>query len=73
MRTLIALSAAMLTGCTAHQVSPLAGAARSGQISEIRRLIKAGSTPNEGSGVNNWPPLMHAVHKEQREAVRTLR
>ena len=72
MRLLPALPLILLAACTTHPPSLLAGAARGGQIAEIRRLVQSGSNLNEGSGVNNWPPVMHAVHKHQREAVKTL-
>lgn len=71
-KSMIVFAMTMLFGCSRYEVSPLAGAARGGQIAEIRRLAKSGSDLNAGSGVNNWPPIMHAVHKHQREAVKTL-
>ena len=71
-KAMIVFALTMLFGCGHYAVSPLAGAARSGEIAEIRRLAKSGSDLNAGSGINNWPPIMHAVHKHQREAVKTL-
>jgi hypothetical protein len=36
-------------------------------------MVHAGVDPNQqDSGPNGWPPLMHAVHKNQLESVRAL-
>lgn len=60
------------TGCTLVPPSPLASAAREGNLVAIRRLDKSGAGLNEPSGVNGWTPLHHAVHKNQPAAVRLL-
>ena len=52
-----------LIGCT-HPLTPLAAAARAGDLQEIDRLVAAGADVNARSGVNNWPPLLHAIHKD---------
>lgn len=52
--------------------SALVWAARSGQAAAVELLIKSGADPNGRSGVNGWPVLMHAIHKDQPEAVRAL-
>jgi uncharacterized protein len=51
----------------------LVWAARTGRMDSIAELVRAGIDPNQrDSGVNNWTPLLHAVHKEQLGAVRAL-
>ncbi len=71
------LCAIVVSGCSRiiearYPLTPLAKAARTGDIGEIDRLIAAGADVNAGSGVNAWPPLMHAVHKGQVRAVARL-
>lgn len=53
-------------------MNPLAVAARNGDLAEIDRLIAAGSNVNEASGRNDWPPVIHAVHKSKRPALTRL-
>jgi ankyrin repeat protein len=53
-------------------VPPLCMAARSGDTVQIAALIKSGAVVDERGGINNWTPLMHAVHKNQPKAVRAL-
>jgi hypothetical protein len=53
-------------------VSPLAAAARSGDVTEIDRLLDGGADINTGSGVNDWPPVIHAIHKRQLAALEHL-
>ncbi len=60
-----------LSGCV-MRVSPLAAAARRGDLAEIDRLIAAGDDPHQGSGVNGWTPLQHALHKGQQGAALRL-
>jgi ankyrin repeat protein len=60
-----------LAGCARYDVSPLAGAARSGDREAIRRLAW-GDQLNSASGVNGWTPLEHAVHKNQPGSVEEL-
>jgi ankyrin repeat protein len=54
------------------EVSELAGAARRGDLVTMGRLIDSGADLNAGSGVNEWPPVMHAIHKGQLAALRLL-
>lgn len=73
MRTVAVLLTIVLVGACAHvPVSPLAAAARAGDLIEIDRLLATGADINEGSGVNNWPPVIHAVHKGQVKALEHL-
>jgi len=50
----------------------LATAARTGDTAAIRALIQAGADPDQPSGINGWTPLMHAIHRNQRESVFAL-
>ena len=63
----------ILAGCGMHREMPsLIGAARDGNVAQIRTLIQQGADPNERAGVNGWTPLMHAIHKDQKAAVVAL-
>jgi ankyrin repeat protein len=53
-------------------VSPLATAARAGDVAEIDRLLAGGADINAGSGVNDWPPIIHAIHTQQMAALAHL-
>ncbi len=53
-------------------VPPLCIAARAGDTAQIAQLVKSGADVNQRGGINNWTPLMHAVHRNQPAAVRTL-
>ena len=71
------LCAVCMSGCSRivearYPLTPLASAARAGDVQEIDRLLVAGADVNAGSGVNDWPPLMHAVHKGQAAAAARL-
>ena len=56
----------------AYEVSPLAAASRAGDVAGIDRLLAAGADINAGSGVNDWPPVIHAIHKHQLVALEHL-
>ena len=62
----------LLAGCGAYQLTPLAVAAREGNTARIGELIRNGADPNGRSGVNEWTPLMHAIHKNQKASVIAL-
>ncbi|MFY9821735.1 MAG: ankyrin repeat domain-containing protein [Thermoanaerobaculia bacterium] len=48
-------------------------ASRTGRTDSIAELVRSGIDPNQqDSGPNGWPPLMHAVHKNQLGSVRAL-
>jgi ankyrin repeat protein len=72
MRTLLLPPLLILCGCAHYEVSPLAAAARTGDVAVIRSLARSGSDLEAPSGVNGWTPLMHAVHKRQRASVEAL-
>jgi len=58
----------LLTACgwnSAHVESPLITAARDGNAALVAQLVKEGADPNQRTGVNDWPALLHAVHKHQ--------
>ena len=74
---LVVFSGLLAIGCKdvmahAYPLTPLASAARIGDIAAIERLVAAGEDINKGSGVNDWPPILHAVHKGQAAAVARL-
>ena len=69
---LLVLFTIAVAGCSNYQVSPLAGAARRGDVAAIGSLIRRGASTEEGSGVNNWTPLLHAIHKNQAKAAFAL-
>jgi len=55
-----------------HGITPLVSAARAGAVNAIPVLISLGADPNLRCGVNEWTPLMHAIHKHQLAAGRAL-
>ena len=70
---LVVIAAALCSGCGYwHEPNGLASAARSGDLGEIDRLVAAGADVNEGSGVNGWPPVLHAIHKHQLASLERL-
>ena len=72
MRALLLLVLGMTScGWFGQPVSPLASAARAGDVAEIERLAST-SPLDEPTGVNNWTPLMHAIHKNQPASVDAL-
>jgi hypothetical protein len=73
MRWVLLLSLSV-AGCTRHSFpeSTLIGAARSGNVESIKRLVAAGADVNQRGGSNNWTAVMHAVHKNQRGSVEAL-
>ena len=64
----------LLFGCVRHygQFTPIADAARAGDLAAIRDLVAHGADPNEAAGQNNWTPLEHAIHKAQLASVEAL-
>lgn len=70
---LVMLCAVAIGACgSGVPVSPLAAAARAGDVAEIDRLLDSGADINAGSGVNDWPPIIHAIHKQQLAALTHL-
>src|SRR5258705_6733127 len=64
---LLAFAPLLLIQCGASgpRSSPLVDAVRSGDVAAVRALCAGGADPNEPVGGNNWPPLMHALPKNQ--------
>ncbi|MEP7366560.1 MAG: ankyrin repeat domain-containing protein [Acidobacteriota bacterium] len=73
MRTFwLVVCVAAWPGCGVPSISPVASAARKGDVQAIESLVKAGQSPNGQSGVNGWTPLMHAIHTNKLESVEAL-
>jgi ankyrin repeat protein len=73
MKLAIISFAGLLAACqSGPPVSRLIAAAREGDTQTISALVKSGADVNQRGGVNNWTPLMHAVHKNQPAAVGAL-
>jgi ankyrin repeat protein len=69
------LAALFLLACNVRpyaHFTPLADAARAGDIAAIHQLISHGADPNEVAGQNNWTPLLHAIHKGEIGSVTAL-
>jgi ankyrin repeat protein len=63
----------LVAGCGFfYPTDALIGAARAGDVAEMRRLLKQGHDPDVRGGVNGWPALMHAIHKNRRTSVEVL-
>jgi ankyrin repeat protein len=70
---LVVTFACLLTvSCSSQALSPLAAAARAGDVGTIQTLLRGGADPNAPSGDNGWTPLHHAIHRNQAEAVHAL-
>jgi len=69
-----ALLAFCLVACVHpnNDFTPLANAARAGDVATVRSLIAHGADPNEAAGQNNWSPLLHAIHTAQIHSVEAL-
>jgi ankyrin repeat protein len=70
------LMALLAAGCVAPSPSrftPLANAARTGDLATIHRLLASGVSPDvPDPGGNHWTPLLHAIHKGQLASVDLL-
>jgi hypothetical protein len=64
----------ILAACVPELTSmpPIIGAARDGDTTRLGKLLHDGADPDVIAGVNNWTPLMHAIHKNQAGSVRVL-
>lgn len=67
-----ALCALLWASCGVPSISPVASAARKGDVETIASLAKAGQSLDEPSGVNGWTPLMHAIHTNKLQSVEAL-
>ncbi len=54
------------------EFTPLIWAARSGQVEALRLLVARGADPNRRAGVNDWTPVLHAIHKGQTDTAVAL-
>ena len=76
MRFFAVFSACLsLIGCMAPgsgSMPPIIGAARDGDVQRLEQLLESGADPNVQAGVNDWTPLMHAIHKNQPRSVEVL-
>jgi ankyrin repeat protein len=61
-----------LGACGWSGETPLAAAARNGDVGALALLLDHGSDVNERSGMNGWTVLMHAVDKHQHATARAL-
>jgi ankyrin repeat protein len=61
-----------LAGCNMRVDDPLIGAARSGDTPTLKTLLAGSADPNRRWGVNDWTPLMHAIHKNQKASLEVL-
>ncbi len=70
----LALAAIFLAACgiPGGPMPPIIGAARDGNVALLEQLLASGADPNVRAGVNDWTPLMHAIHKNQLGSVRVL-
>lgn len=68
----LAFAAFWLVGCNMQPDDPVIGAARSGDTPTLKALLTGGADPNRRWGANNWTPLMHAIHKNQKASVEVL-
>ncbi|MBI3447952.1 MAG: ankyrin repeat domain-containing protein [Acidobacteria bacterium] len=68
--TWIAL-ALQVTGCIPHPATPLAIAARGGDVPEVRRLLAGGAAP-DGLDPEGWTPLMWAARAGTTHAMAAL-
>lgn len=66
------LCALLWASCGVPSISPIASAARKGDVEAIASLAKSGQSPDEPSGVNGWTPLMHAIHTDKPQSVEAL-
>ena len=63
----------LLMGCSPGlPETELVRAARRGDAQAIGTLLESGLNPDQRTGQNDWTPLMHAIHKNQKEAVTAL-
>jgi ankyrin repeat protein len=76
MKTLVVTAAICLTGASCMNpgppLSPMIVAARQGDVGRIQELAAAKEDVNQRGGVNDWTPLMHAIHKNQAGSVKAL-
>ena len=73
--SLLALACILTAACAPPRgsMTAVAAAARKGDIVALRALARAGHDLNAADpGLNHWTPLLHAIHKGQRDSIRVL-
>src|SRR2546421_5624190 len=71
----LSLVTLLIIGCGIRpypEFTPLANAARAGDVTTVRALLAKGADPNLAAGNNNWTPLLHAIHTNQIRSVEAL-
>ena len=68
----VALLAVSCAPPSAWNMPPIIGAARAGDTVRLEQLFGEGADPNVRAGVNDFDPLLHAIHKDQEGSVRVL-
>jgi ankyrin repeat protein len=53
-------------------MSSFVGAVREGDAAAVKQMLAHGADPNAPEGVNDWTPLLHAIHKNQIVSVQAL-
>ena len=53
-------------------MSSFVGAVREGDVVAVKQMLARGADPNAPEGVNDWTPLLHAIHKVQAASVGAL-
>lgn len=72
VRRLLAASADPDAPVSGFDITPLGISVRIGRPDIAAALLDAGADSEMLSGVNDWTPLVHAVHRGQEETVRLL-
>ena len=72
MRTALFIAALLALACRFVDDDALVAAVRAGDVPATEKLLARGDDPNQPVGVNDWPPLMHAVHKQQIKTAAVL-
>ncbi|HKS24018.1 MAG TPA: ankyrin repeat domain-containing protein [Thermoanaerobaculia bacterium] len=72
MRYVLYVLLLLACGSPARDESALIDAARSGDAALVTQLVRQGANPNQHAGANDWPVLLHAVHKHQLGAAAAL-
>lgn len=68
MRRFACAVALLVVACQSRpgvDADDLTYAVRQGDVAKVKALLARGEDPQQPAGVNGWPPLIHAVHKNQ--------
>ncbi len=72
VHSLLALIVFALACGHTSEIDELTLAVRAGDVDRTGALLARGADPNRPSGLNEWPPLLHAVHKNQLATAKVL-